>query len=187
MATKTPSVLDRLKRNAKPGQQLLRDATPAERASLFAPIEQALAQNLRNVGERLNTLDLQNNGDLDSIGRAGRIAGLSASDVDDMTLNEIVDEVAILNERDNRLARKIANAMQPRSPVIERLNKKRPRNDEPTDADLLIGRQVLAEMVTRNPSVEMFRTAVRAKGLKISNAKLGKVLDRLQAEKKMPK
>ncbi len=63
----------------------------------------------------------------------------------------------------------------------------RPRNDEPTEADLLIGRQVLQEIATRNPAVEKFRAALRAKGLKGSNAKLGKVLDRLKAEKKMQK
>ncbi len=63
----------------------------------------------------------------------------------------------------------------------------KPRTDEPTDADLLIGRQVLEEMATRNPAVEQFRKKVRATGLRGSNAKFRKVLDRLKAEKKMQK
>ena len=60
-------------------------------------------------------------------------------------------------------------------------------SDEPTEADLLIGRQVLNDMATRNPAVDKFRAAVRDKGLKGSNAKLGKVLKRLTAEKKTSK
>lgn len=61
------------------------------------------------------------------------------------------------------------------------------RDDDPSDADLLIGHQVLSEMATRNPTVEKYRAALRATGLRGSNAKLGKVLSQLKAEKKMPK
>lgn len=57
------------------------------------------------------------------------------------------------------------------------------RDDEPTPADLLVGREVLKEMTTRNPSVESFREAVRGKGLKGSNAKLGKLLSHLKGER----
>ena len=59
----------------------------------------------------------------------------------------------------------------------------KPRDDEPTEADRLIGRQVLAEMTTRNPSVESFRKAVRAKRHKASDTKLGKLFKFVKAKR----
>ncbi len=81
----------------------------------------------------------------------------------------------------------IAQSMKDAVQAIVEVAERQPRNDEPTDADLLIGRQVLNEMATRNPAVEKFRKAIRAKGLKGSNAKFGKVLSLLKSEKKTAK
>jgi len=58
-----------------------------------------------------------------------------------------------------------------------------PRDDEPTEADSLIGRIVLDEMTVRNPSVESFRKAVRAKGHKASDTKLGRLFKLLKVER----
>jgi hypothetical protein len=72
--------------------------------------------------------------------------------------------------------RAIANAVKQKPAVGT------PRTDEPTDADLLVGRDVLAGMA-RNPTVESFRVAVRDKGWRGSNAKLGKLLSHLKANR----
>ena len=58
------------------------------------------------------------------------------------------------------------------------------RDDTPTEADILIGRIVLAEMTARNPSVDSFREAVRVKGHKASNTKLGKLFKLIKAERR---
>lgn len=62
-------------------------------------------------------------------------------------------------------------------------SKAKHRNDEPSEADLLVGRKVLAEMWAGNPSVETFRNAVRAKGHKGSDTKFGKVFKTLKLER----
>lgn len=102
------STIERLKRTKTPGAKLYKDATAEERAALLAPIEQVIQQ----TSERLNAIDLQNDGDVDSIGRADRIAGLSADHIDAMTPGEFVEEVEILHERDKRMARKVANEIR---------------------------------------------------------------------------
>lgn len=52
----------------------------------------------------------------------------------------------------------------------------KPRNDEPTEAEIKLAREVLSGMATTNPDVRAFGEAYRAKGGKASNAKLGKLL-----------
>lgn len=58
----------------------------------------------------------------------------------------------------------------------------RQRNDEPNEADYLIGRKVLAEMTALRPSVESFRKAFR-KMHKASDTKLGKLFKILKSER----
>ncbi len=58
------------------------------------------------------------------------------------------------------------------------------RDDTPTEADMMIGRLVLSEMKTCHPKVEAFRKAVRAKGHKASDTKLGLLLTELKKEHK---
>ena len=58
------------------------------------------------------------------------------------------------------------------------------RDDTPTEADKTIGREVLSEMTARNPSVEAFRKAVRDKGHRASDTKLGLLFTELKKERK---
>ena len=57
------------------------------------------------------------------------------------------------------------------------------RTDEPTDAEIERGREVLASMSAKNPSVRAFREAARSKfAMKGSNEKLGKIFRDLRPE-----
>ncbi len=54
--------------------------------------------------------------------------------------------------------------------------------DIPTDADLILGREVLARMATKKPSSRAFREAFRATGARASNEKLNRLLPILISE-----
>jgi hypothetical protein len=96
-------------------------------------------------------------------------------DFDDCPISNVIQLIKVV-ETKKEWERKIA-ARKDRNQTPAQ-----PRNDEPTEAYLLVGRKVLAGMA-RNPSVESFREAVRGAGLKGSNAKLGKLLSHLKGER----
>lgn len=109
MATsKKLSVIERLKRTKTPGAKLYKAAIAEELAALLSPFD----ESIRETGNRLNAIALSNDGNIESIFHAGREGGLSAVDIDEMTLAEFTDEVEIQDARDNRMARKVANEMQ---------------------------------------------------------------------------
>ena len=109
------SVIERLKRTKTPGAKLFKDATAEEIAALLSPFD----ESIREAGGRLNAIDLQHDGKINSMIRAGCEGGLQKSTIEEMNLAEFIDEVEIQDARDNRMARKVANEMRKHSNEVK--------------------------------------------------------------------
>lgn len=158
-------------------QRLLRDATVVEVVALSAKLVR------REPPAVLNTTPLT---PCDFVAVVGMRFACSRTEAELLPLEDLRAELSTATGRSEwgmmleRYGYRIDVAPHP-------TNKKSPRNDEPTEADFHVGRLVFEGMATRNPSVEKFRAALRLKGLKGSNAKFSKMLNRIKAEKKMPR
>jgi len=177
------------------GGKTLAQLPKAEREKLLAEFAASIASILDSqrrqweemfaAWERRDTVEIPDW--LESLGlpRDIRLAGqvalaeygefATADDFDDCTHSNVIELIKVVAAK-KEWERKLAARNN------RRQTSGQPRADEPTEAYLLVGREVLAEMA-RNPSVESFREAVRSKGLKGSNAKLGKLLSFLKGER----
>lgn len=70
------------------------------------------------------------------------------------------------------------------APKSSSRNKDKERKDEPTEADMILGRRAYDQMITINKTVAGFRDACRKTDFHRSNAVLGKVFRRLNEEQK---
>lgn len=65
----------------------------------------------------------------------------------------------------------------------ERMPEKKPRNDEPTEADRSNVERVIEAMGTRNPSRDAIKRACKAAGVKCGSNKLKRILDERSAKR----
>jgi hypothetical protein len=62
----------------------------------------------------------------------------------------------------------------------------KPRNNDPTQADMIIGRQVYDSMPVKKKTVEGFRTAMRAAGHSRNDTAMGRILRAIEKERAEP-